>query len=179
MDSISNGFIVIAFIVILTVMIIILYIDSKNNAIIPESRRQSKPTDAGESYTIEDTVKLADEMKGVRILHAQTNKGKVYRSSQTRHAEIVFIENTPNPEDITGLWITNSPCYNCAQRLITHFKSCHTKPDIFIGKIYQQQKKEDDEGLQDLMKEGFNIQVWESFQQDPQITRNFLLQLRS
>ena len=51
MDSISNGFIVV-------VMIIILYIDSKNNAIIPESRRESKPTDAGESYTIEDTVKL-------------------------------------------------------------------------------------------------------------------------
>ena len=88
MDSISNGFIVVVFIVIVTVMIIILYIDSKNNAIIPESRRESKPTDAGESYTIEDRVKLhvhvhhvhvhgvhvADGMKGVTILHVRTKK---------------------------------------------------------------------------------------------------------
>ena len=58
MDSISNGFIVVAYIVIVTVMILIVYIDSKNNAIIPESRRESKPTDAGKSYMIEDTVKL-------------------------------------------------------------------------------------------------------------------------
>ena len=161
MDSIWNGFIVAAFIVMVTVMILIVYIDSKNNAIISESRRQSKPTDAGESYMIEDTVKLADEMKGVTILHARTNKGKNYKSSLTRHSEIVFIEN--------------SPCYNCAQHLITHFKSCHTKPDMFIGNIYQQQNKEDDKGLQDLMKECCDIQVWESFHQDLQITRNHLL----
>ena len=69
------------------------------------------------------------------------------------------------------MWITNSPCSDCAQRLIKHFKSCHTKPDISIGKIYQQQKEKDDEGLQDLMKEGFNIKVWESFQKDPQTER--------
>ena len=58
MDSISNGFNVVAYIIIVTVMILIVYIDSKNNAIISESRRESKPTDAGKSYMIEDTVKL-------------------------------------------------------------------------------------------------------------------------
>ena len=78
-----------------------------------------------------------------RVTLLRTNKGRVYINSQTRHVEIVFIKDTPNPEDITGLWITNSPCYNCAQHLITHFKSCHTKPNILID---QQQKKEDDEG---------------------------------
>ena len=61
-----------------------------------------------------------------------------------------------------------------------YFKSCHTKPDIFIGKIYQQQKKKDDEGLQDLMNEGFNIKVWKSFQPDLQTEqklRNYLFDL--
>ena len=133
----------------------------------PESPKVIKPIDQKKHYADDDA--LFHEMKGVTLL--RTNKGNVYRSSQTRHAEIDFIENTPNPEDITGLWIANSPCYNCAQRLIKHFKSCHTKPKIFIGKIYQQQKEKDDEGLQDLMKEGFNIEVWESFQQDPQTVR--------
>ena len=137
-----------------------------------ESPKLIKPIDQKKYYTDDEAIKLAHEMKGVTLL--RTNKGKVYRSSRTRHAEIVFIENTPNPEDITGLWITNSPCYNCAQHLIKHFESYHTKPDtlcIFIGNIYRQQKEKDDEGLQDLMKEGFNIDVWESFQQDPQIVR--------
>ena len=132
----------------------------------PESsNRVTKPIDQKKYYGDDDP--LFHEMKGVTLL--RTNKGKVYRSTLTRHAEIVFIENTPNPVDITELWITNSPCSDCAQCLITHFKSCHTKPDIFIGKIYQQKK--DDEGLQDLMKEGFNLNVWESFQQDPQTER--------
>ena len=167
--------------VIVTVIVIVLTIlyykckkDSNIYKYITEEGprfRVIKPIDPKKDYTVDEAIKLADEMKGVTILHARTNKGKVYRSSLTRHAEIVFIENKPNPEDITGLWITNSPCSDCAQRLITHFKSCHTKPDIFIGKIYQQEKEKNDEGLLDLMKEGFNIEVWESFQQDPKIVR--------
>ena len=145
-------------------------------------RRVTKRIDPNREYTDDEAIKLARKMKRVTLL--RTNEGKISKTTVIkRHAEIEFIENTPNPEDITELWITNSPCYNCAQHLIQHFKSCHTKPDIFIGKIYQQEKekmKRNDEGLQDLMKEGFNIQVWESFQQDPQIvliTRNHLLGL--
>lgn len=135
----------------------------------PESPRVITDIDPNRDYTNDEAIELFHKMKRVTLL--RTNKGRVHINYPPRHAEIVFIENTPNPVDITGLWITNSPCYNCAQHLITHFKSRHTKPDIFIGKIYQQQKKEDDEGLQDLMKEGFNIDVWESFQQDPQTVR--------
>ena len=137
--------------------------------------------DPNRDYTDDEAIKLFHEMKCVTLL--RTNKGRVRINSRKKDAEIVFIKDTPNPEDITGLWITNSPCYNCAQHLIKHFKSCRKKPDIFIGNIYQQEKekmKKNDEGLQDLMKEGFKIQVWESFQQDPQIvliTRNHLLGL--
>ena len=129
------------------------------------SHRVTKRINPNRDYTDDEAIKLFHEMEGVTLLW--TNKGRVHINSLTRHAEIVFIKDTPNPEDITGLWITNSPCYNCAQHLIKHFKSCHPKPDIFIGNIYQQEKekmKKNDEGLQDLMKEGFKIQVWESFQ---------------
>ena len=146
------------------------------------SHRVTTYIDPNRDYTDDEAIKLFHKTKCVTLL--RTNKGRVHINSRTRHAEIVFIKDTPNPEDITGLWITNSPCYNCAQHLIKHFKSCRKKPDIFIGKIYQQEKekmKKNDEGLQDLRKERFVIQVWESFQQDPQIvhvTRNHLLGLR-
>lgn len=150
---------------------------------IPESasHRVTTDIDPNRDYTDYEAITLFHEMEDVTLL--RTNKGRVHINSLARHAEIVFIKDTPNPEDVTGLWITNSPCYNCAQHLIKHFKSCCKKPDIFIGKIYQQEKekmKKNDEGLQDLMKERFEIQVWESFQQDPQIvhvTRNHLLGL--
>ena len=135
----------------------------------PESPRVTTDIDPNRDYTDDEAIELSHKMKRVTLL--RTNKGKVYRSTLTRHAEIVFIENTPNPCFITGLWITNSPCSDCAQHLIAHFQSCHTKPDIFIGKIYQQQKEKDDEGLQDLKKEGFNIKVWKSFPHDPQTER--------
>ena len=85
---------------------------------IPESPRVTTYIDPNRDYTDDEAIELAHKMKGVTLL--RTNKGRIYINSLTRHAEIVFIENTPNPEDITGLWITNSPCYNCAQHLINH-----------------------------------------------------------
>ena len=119
-------------------------------------------------------------MKGVTIL--LTNKGRVYWNTKRKHAEIVFIEDTQNPQEITKLFIKNSPCSKCAQHLIAYFKFCDTKPDIFNGKIYRQGIK-DDEGLRDLMKEDFNTQVWEFFKQDPQNTyanpEKYLLRLRN
>ena len=174
--------------VIVTVIVIvltILYFKCKKDPniymyITEFGARVTKPIDPNKDHTDDEAIKLAHKMNRVTLL--RTNKGRVHINSLTRHAEIVFVEDpdTPNPEDITGLWITNSPCYNCAQRLIKHFKSCRTKPDIFIGNIYQQEKEKNDEGLLDLMKEGFKIQVWESFQQDPKIVReikNHLLYL--
>ena len=144
-------------------------------------RKVLKSIDQKKEYTNEETVKLAHEMKGVTIL--LTNEGRVYWNTKRKHAEIVFIEDTQNPKEVTKLSIKTSPCSNCAQHLIAYFKFCDIKPDIFIGKIYRQRIKGDDEGLQDLMKEGFNIQVWESFQQDPQNTyanpEKYLLRLRN
>ena len=139
-------------------------------------RRVLKSIDPKKEYTNEETVKLAHEMKGVTIL--LTNEGRVYWNTKRKHAEIGFIEDTQNPKEVTKLPIKNSP-----QCLIAYFKFCDIKPDIFIGKMYRQGIKEDDEGLQDLIKEGFNIEVWESFQQDPQNTyanpEKYLLQLRN
>ena len=164
--------------VIVTVIVIVLTIlyykckkDSNIYKYLTEGPRVTTYIDPNKDYTDDEAIKLAHKMNRVTLL--RTNKGRVHINSLTRHAEIVFVEDpdTPNPEDITGLWITNSPCYNCAQRLIKHFKSCRTKPDIFIGNIYQQEKEKNDEGLQDLKKENFKIQVWESFQQDPKIVR--------
>ena len=144
----------------------------------PHHKKVLKPIDQKKD---KETVKFAHEMKGVTIL--LTNEGRVYRNTKRKHAEIVFIEDTQNPEEITKLFIKNSPCSKCAQHLIAYFKFCDIKPDIFIGRIYRQGIKEDDEGLRDLMKEGFNIQVWESFQQYPQNTyanpEKYLLQLRN
>ena len=168
--------------VIVTVIVIvltILYFKCKKDPNIYMYITEEGPrVDSNKDHTDDEAIKLFHKKNRVTLL--RTNKGRVHINSRTRHAEIDFIENTPNPEDITGLWITNSPCYNCAQHLITHFKSCDTKPNIFIGKIYQQEKEKNDEGLLDLMKEGFNIQVWESFQQDPKIvreTKNHLIDL--
>ena len=132
-------------------------------------------------YTEEEAAKLAQKMKSVTIL--RTNEGKVYLSSLTRHAEILFMEDTTSiKKDITGLWIKKSPCSICSRKLKTYFKG-YTKPDIFVGEMYQKHNQEDDKELICLIKKGFNIRVWETLckldsKTSSLDTQKYLLRLR-
>ena len=77
------------------------------------------------------------------------------------HAEIMFINDRPNnPNHITTLWIKNSPCADCSRALIEYFNH-YCKPTIYVGRIWHLYDKNDDQGLINLMKAGFKIEVWE------------------
>ena len=74
----------------------------------------------------------------------------------------MFIKDrSNNPNDITTLWIKNSPCDKCSRALLEYFKDYH-KPTIYVGKIWRPNDRSDDQGLINLMKAGFKIEVWET-----------------
>ena len=83
---------------------------------------------------------------------------KVYTNKpEGVHAEILFIRDNQSSSQITALWLKDSPCRHCSERLITHFKY-NSKPKIFIGTI-----PSNTEGITALNKEGFKICSWETF----------------
>ena len=88
-----------------------------------------------------------------------------------------------NPDHIKALWIKNSPCANCSRALLEYFNHYH-KPTIYVGKIWQLNKRNDDQGLINLMKAGFKIRVWETLHAKlfpiPDLTaKNYLYKLET
>ena len=71
-------------------------------------------------------------------------------------------DRSNNPNDITTLWIENSPCAKCSRALLGYFKN-HHKPTIYVGQIWRPNNRNDDQGLINLMKAGFKIKVWGMF----------------
>ena len=79
------------------------------------------------------------------------------------HAEIMFInDKSINRNLIKELWIKNSPCVHCSGALLDYFKKNHHKPTIYVGRIWHFNDKNDDQGLINLIKAGFKIEVWET-----------------
>ena len=96
------------------------------------------------------------------VTHLLTNEGKLYRSNNGLHAEIVFCEDTTvQAQNIRELWIKNSPCHNCAAALIEHFDEDNPKPTIYIGRIWRLYNTQDDNGLKDMMIQKFQLKVWD------------------
>ena len=90
-------------------------------------------------------------------------------------------DKSNNPNDITTLWIKNSPCADCSRALLEYFED-HHKPTIYVGKIWRFDDKDNQE-LINLMKAGFKIKVWETlhnimYGSDP-ITTNYLDKLET
>ena len=74
----------------------------------------------------------------------------------------MFISTNSDPEKISSIYIKSSPCSACSTKLIAHFADCQQKPKIFIGKISHLRDPNHKKGLQQLLKNGFEIQVWQS-----------------
>ena len=79
-----------------------------------------------------------------------------------KHAEMLFINSKKQPHHISTMRIKNSPCHNCSTKLINHFRHQHQKPIIFVGQIWRLYNISDEKGLQQLLINGFDIQVWET-----------------
>ena len=77
-----------------------------------------------------------------------------------KHAEILFITSKKQPHHTSTMKIKNSPCHNCSTELINHFRRQHQKPTIFVGRIWHLDDSSHRKGLQQLLKNGFNIRVW-------------------
>ena len=134
-------------------------------------RRRTTPT--GSQCSLDDAAYLAFRRKGT-VLY--TNEGTIYWSNPYEHAEEVFIRKTRNDTRwIDTIWIKNSPCRGCADKLIQHFDSKTNKPTLYIGKIWQGDETANREGLDKMKANGFRLEVWESeYNKDADSTRRYL-----
>ena len=74
----------------------------------------------------------------------------------------MFINDPLNkPNHTKALWIKNSPCADCSRALYKYFNHYH-KPIIYVGQVWRLRNRNDNEGLKNLMKAGFEIKVWET-----------------
>lgn len=133
-----------------------------------------------ERFTVKEAVTLAYKNINKHRTLLRTNEGmvrqhtidcqasftlQIYLSEKNEHAEIEFTTKEKFPGRITALWITNSPCAECSEKLITFFKNKVEKPTLYIGKIYKGDWDANRKKLIELVKNGFNIEVWEELNQ--------------
>ena len=116
---------------------------------------------------VEDKRKVYTEQEATDIAYASsgtvlwTNKCDLYENKPGGpHAEVLMIQDNSLPYTITDIKIKNSPCYECSQRLINYYRYYSNKPTIWIGQIWHMNDYDDDNGLLNLMREGFTIKVW-------------------
>ena len=130
-------------------------------------------TPTGSQCSLDEAAYLAFRRKGT-VLY--TNEGTIYWSKPYEHAEKVFIRKTRNDTRwIDTIWIKNSPCRSCADKLIQHFASKIYKPTLYIGKIWQGDETANREGLDEMKANGFRLEVWESkYNKDADSTRRYL-----
>ncbi|XP_019854781.1 PREDICTED: uncharacterized protein LOC109583766 [Amphimedon queenslandica] len=111
-----------------------------------------------------------------------TNTGEVYRNDKDDHAEIKFIDDNKDPFEITDLLIKNSPCHECSEKLLKHFEDLNNKPTIHVGRIWHLYDSDDDNGIIELLKDEFDIIVWEDLHslictKHPSLTSNYIKRL--
>lgn len=71
------------------------------------------------------------------ILTAPDSSLIMYKSGNGSHAEEKFIDkNKHNLSGFPTLWINNSPCTSCAQKLMTAYQNESTKPTFYAGHFY-------------------------------------------
>ena len=100
-----------------------------------------------------------------RVTHLLTNEGKMYRNSYElgQHAEVVLASTKDvDPNNITKIWIKNSPCSKCTKVLSELFINTVDKPVIYVGSIYEPDDHDDRKGLLLLLRQGFRIEVWKT-----------------
>ena len=126
-----------------------------------ETFTRPRPAPTGSHCSLKAAAHFAFTTKGT-VLY--TNEGYIYWSEEYRHAEEVFIEMTR--DDVTNIhtiWIKNSPCSRCADKLIEHFALQPNKPTMYIGKIWTGDygdEESNEEGLRRMTANGFELLVW-------------------
>ena len=138
--------------------------DDSSNGILPESHssKRNVSIDPDRFYTEEEAADKAIKAKGLTILRSDT--GKLWKSSRKSgkpHAEDRFLDD--GTEDVKTIWLKNSPCLKCAQRLNRERSSMH----IYIGKVYHEKNTEREDERKDEIKEmkrnRFTFSAWEVY----------------
>ena len=120
-----------------------------------------RPAPTSSHCSLADAAHYAFTTKGTLLY---TNEGYIYWSEEYRHAEEVFIRKTRDDVTINTIWIKNSPCSRCADKLIEHFSRESYKPIMYIGKIWTGEygnAYSNREGLRKMKRNGFELLVWE------------------
>ena len=141
---------------------------------VQETRSRDLPT--GSTCSLEKAAEMAFTTEGTLL---RINTGHIYWSEPCEHAERVMIHTTPiSPNDITSIWIKNSPCGDCSKFLINHFSMRRTKPTTYIGKIWEGDNRYNRQGLRNMRLEGFTLRVWDTPRnRHIQQTRQYLAEL--
>lgn len=134
----------------------------------------------GDICTLDDASRMAFTKQGTVLYDSKI--GKIYWSTEQRHAEDIFLDQG----EIGGgdvLYLKNSPCTNCTDRLIWCYRLISSKPIIYIGKrwiphMYRNLNYNAERELSKLIANGFTLNVWESYRNhDRTDMGNFLQQL--
>uniref|UniRef100_A0A1X7STY1 CMP/dCMP-type deaminase domain-containing protein n=1 Tax=Amphimedon queenslandica TaxID=400682 RepID=A0A1X7STY1_AMPQE len=140
-----------------------------------------RPVATGSRCSLDEAAHYAFTNSGT-LLYA---RGTIYWSEEYKHAEEVFIDMTRD-EDIRNIkiiWIKNSPCCWCADKLIEHFSKKYNKPTVYIGKIWSGAYGDADsnkEGLRKMKRNGFELLAWKHYKnKDEYETREYLRNIDS
>ena len=98
-------------------------------------------------------------LKETTLNHLLTSSGILYRSNDDQSVESVFV-NEGDPKDVDVMWMKKAPNASGSELLINFFRHKYQKPVLHIGHIYRYTGL-DRQGLKNLIKEGFELKVWE------------------
>ncbi len=163
------------------------HLDEYIKSIVKEA--EECPDRERHDYTEEQVTPIA--LGEIGITHLLTNSGRLYRSKcekkKITHAEIVFInqqEQQHEGDDISQIWIKNSPCSECSNALKEFLKNQgdleflknQGEISIYIGSIYERRNEpdgdireyallQDKKGMVELLRTHRNVmlELWATY----------------
>lgn len=117
-----------------------------------------------------DTVTPVFNPRGgdTTCLLAPDNTLMMYKSKNKTHAEQMFLDkNAGNLSAFPLLWINNSPCVNCSQKLVNGYVHETTRPTIQAAHFYRGTagKEASLQCLANMVSDGFTLKAfdWNAF----------------
>ena len=123
-----------------------------------DGHKTNVPIDPDRYYSEEEAADIAIEAKGLTIL--RSDSGRLWKSSMNgrTHAEDRFLDD--GTEDVKTIWLKNSPCLKCAQRLNRERRPMH----IYVGHIYREHNRENEmqriREIEIMKQNGFTFSAW-------------------
>ena len=120
------------------------------------------------TYLVCKTALKQDEAAATPNASASSEKKFIYRNRDGKHAEKEMLTDLSSKgyQLPTEIYITRSPCESCAVELLKAYSSMETKPTIYVAGIFMGNEKQyitnhHIQGLVELKRNGFSLEVWD------------------